>query len=219
MTRDQRPTGGRRAHVRPTRVRRSRRCAPRPTTRGLVGLLLAALVLAGCGGGNQPSAVEWRNVEMELPDGWYLVEEEETRLSISNRDINIGGEPLTEEEIAAGPPDDGESGTVGMFFTYEPRTTPDDWRDFVEQQDATLESDTRIELQGEVPATQIVYSYVTDGVPTREMVTVIPSRAIVVLSAPFPGPTDEDGPEIFLDYIDDFLGVLESAVFGAPVMD
>ncbi|MCC5947088.1 MAG: hypothetical protein JJT89_01420 [Nitriliruptoraceae bacterium] len=183
--------------------------------------LVLALVLGACGGGSgsQPSSVEWRNVQMDLPGGWYLVEEEETRLSLSNRDINMGGEPLTDEEIAAGPPEDDESGTVGMFFTFEPNTTPDDWRRFVEQQEATLESDQRIELQGEVPATQLIYAYVTDGVPTREMVTVIPSRQIVVLSAPFPGPGDEDGPDIFLDYIDEFIGVLESASFGAPVLD
>jgi len=48
---------------------------------------------------------------------------------------------------------------------------------------------------------------------------VIPSRAIVLLAQPVPAPGDEDAPEVFLEYLEDFLGVLESAEFGAPVLD
>lgn len=176
-----------------------------------VALVLAlALLAAGCGGGNQPSSVTWRNVELQLPDGWYVFEEEATRLSISNRDIG--------PEAAFGASDlDGD--VVAMFFTYEPGTQPADWRAFVEQQDATLESDEQIELQGEVPATRLIFSYETDDIPMREMVVVIPSRAIVLLAQPVPGPGQTDAPEVFLRYIDTFLEVLDEARFGAPVLD
>lgn len=179
----------------------------------LAVLVVAALLLVACGDdGNQPSAVSWRNVEIEVPDGWYVFEEAEDRLSISNQDIGYGEDP----DVARERP---EGDTVAMFFTYEPRTVPDDWRRFVDQQGATLESDEQVVLDGEVPATRLVYSFVTDGVPTREMVVVIPSRGIVLLAQPVPEPGDEDAPEVFLAYIDDFLGVLESAEFGAPVLD
>jgi hypothetical protein len=174
-------------------------------------LLLLAAVAVGCGGGNQPSAVDWRNVTVRLPDGWYVFEEADTRLSISNQDI--GPEAMREGAPEADEP------VVAMFFTYEPTTLPDDWRRYVEEQDATLEADDRLELDGEVPATRLVFSYVTDGVPLREMVVVIPSRSIVVLSQPVPAAGDTTGPEVFLEYIETFMQVLEDASFGAPVLE
>jgi hypothetical protein len=173
-------------------------------------LLVVAATTLGCSEGNQPSAVEWRNVTLQLPDGWYLFEEADTRLSISNRDI--GPEAMRE-----GAPDSDEP-VVAMFFTYEPTALPDDWRRYVEEQDATLEVDDRLELDGEVPATRLVFSYVTDGVPLREMVVVIPSRSIVVLSQPVPAAGDTSGPDVFLAYVETFMQVLEDASFGAPVL-
>jgi hypothetical protein len=179
----------------------------------LLLLLVIAVLAVACGdGGNQPSAVTWRNVELQLPQDWYVFEEAEDRLSISNQDIGIGDDPEVPREQP-------EGDTVAMFFTYEPRTLPDDWRRFVEQQDADLESDEQLVLQGDVPATRLVFSYVTDGTPTREMVVVIPSRAIVVLAQPVPGPGDDDGPDVFLAHIEEFLGVLETAEFGPPVLE
>ncbi len=170
--------------------------------------LLAASLLAACGG--QPSSVEWRNVDVELPDGWYVFEDEDTRLSISNQDLAAVEDP--EEAVP-------EGDVVAMFFTYEPDTLPDDWRGFVEQQDATLESDERIELDGQVPATRLVFEYVTDDIPTREMVVVIPSRGIVVLAQPVPAPGDDDAPEVFLEYLDTFQQVLDAAEFGRPLTE
>lgn len=177
-------------------------------------LIVIAMLAVACGGGDnsQPSSVSWRNVELQMPEDWYVFEEAEDRLSISNQDIGVGDEPGVPREQP-------EGDTVAMFFTYEPRTIPDDWRRFVDEQDATLESDEQLILQGEVPATRLVFSYVTDGTPTREMVVVIPSRAIVVLAQPVPGPGDEDAPEVFLEYIDEFLEVVQTAEFGAPVLD
>lgn len=178
-------------------------------------LLVLLLVLAACGDGNQPSSVTWRNVTLQIPDGWYVFEEEDTRLSISNHDIGPEAMRGVREDEDVDPPDD----VVAMFLTFEPRTVPDDWREYAEQQDATIESDDQIQVGGEVPATRIVMNYVTDGIPLREMVVVIPSRHIVVLAQPVPVFRQQDGPEIFLDHVDTFLEVLETAEFGAPVLE
>jgi hypothetical protein len=186
---------------------------PRSVVRALCAglLLMVAATIGGCSDGNQPSAVEWRNVTVRLPDGWYVFEEADTRLSISNQDIG----PEAMREGVQEP----EEPVVAMFFTYEPTTLPDDWRRYVEEQDATLEVDDRLELDGEVPASRLVFSYVTDGVPLREMVVVIPSRSIVVLAQPVPAVGDTSGPEVFLDNVDTFMQVLEAASFGAPVLE
>lgn len=186
--------------------------------RQTVALLLVAplaLVLVACGGGGspQPDVVDWRNVVLDLPDDWYVYERSDAHLSISNADLRPDREEG--EEFVA--PDDG---VVAMAFTYEPGSSPDDWRRFVEQQDATLEADTRLLLDGDVPATQLVFSYTSStGTPTREMVVLIPSRAIVVLSQPVPRIGEEDAPEVFLEHIATFLEVLETADFGQPVLD
>jgi hypothetical protein len=184
---------------------------PHLLRRRALGVVLLALLVTACGPGNQPSAVEWRNVTVRLPDDWYVFEQADTRLSISNQDIGPdaahGGVAAFDEPV------------VAMFFTYEPNTLPDDWRRYVEEQDATLESDDQLVLNGEVPATRLVFSYETDGIPLREMVAVIPSRAIVVLAQPVPGPGDTDAPDVFLEYVETFVTVLEDASFGAPVLD
>lgn len=175
-----------------------------------VAMAVVALVLTACG---QPDSVTWRNVTVDVPDGWYVIEREDTRLSLANADIG----PTEPDEPARQQP---EGPVVAMWFTYEPNTLPDDWRRYVEQQDATLESDDQIHLGGdEVPATRLVFSYTTNEIPTREMVVVIPSRAIVVLAQPVPRPGDNDAPDVFLDHIATFLEVLETAEFGAPVLD
>lgn len=179
----------------------------------LLAALLAVLVLAtACGSSAQPDTVSWRNVELDLPDGWYLFEEEADRLSISNQDIGIG-------DVVGTPEDWPDGDVVAMFFTYEPDTLPDDWRDLLERLDAEVETDTGLVLQGDVPATQLIYRYETEGVVTREMVVVIPSRSIVLLAQPVPTPADTDVSGVFLDYLDEMMGVLESATFGAPLLE
>lgn len=179
----------------------------------LLAVLVMAALLTSCGGGgsSQPGAVEWRNLAIELPESWYLFEDEDTRLSISNADLG----PREEGEELSPPDED----VVAMFFTFEPRSLPEDWRDFVDEQDAELETDRSLELAGDVPATQLVFSYVTDGVETREMVVLIPSRRVVILSQPVPSMTDERAPEVFLEHIDTFMEVIESIEFGAPVLE
>jgi hypothetical protein len=176
----------------------------------LVAPLVLALLLVACGG--QPSSVTWRNTTFPVPDGWFVFEEEDTRLSLSNADLGIG----TPGEARQQP----EGDVVAMHFTYEPRTQPDDVREHLAQQDATIESDQQILLgDDEVPATQIIYAYETGGTPTREMVVVIASRAIVLLAIPVPLPGETDAPEVFLRHIETFLGVLDDAEFGQPQLD
>ena len=176
----------------------------------VLGLVVA--LLAACSDGSpQPDRVEWRNLSIPLPDGWYLFEEAETRLSIGNEDL--GARPDGE------PGERPEGDVVAMFFTYEPLAVPEDWREFVEQQGAELETDVRLELEGEVPATQLVFSYTTDGTPTREMVVLIPSRGIVLLAQPIPGPGEDEAPQVFLEHLDTFVDVIEGIEFGAPVLD
>jgi hypothetical protein len=40
-----------------------------------------------------------------------------------------------------------------------------------------------------------------------------------VLAQPVPGPGDTDAPDVFLEYVETFVTVLEDASFGAPVLD
>ena len=176
--------------------------------------VVAALTVlaAACGGSSQPGSVEWRNLDLELPDGWYLFEEEDDRLSISNEDIGPG-------DVAGEPSEQPDGDVVAMFFTFEPNTLPDDWRAFVEQQGGEVETDRSLELNDDVPATQLIFSYESNGVPTREMVVVIPSRSVVVLAQPVPLPGDTDAPDVFMEYLDDFLGVIETADLGPPVLE
>lgn len=179
--------------------------------RHVLVLLVVALVLSACGDSRQPSEARWRNLTIPLPDGWYLFEDEDTRLSISNRDLGV--------DAADRGVDDQDAPTVAMWFTYVPDTLPADWRAWAESVDATIESDQQIQLDGDVPATRLVYRFETLGVHTREMVVVIPSRQIVVLANPVFGPGDDDVRELFVDHFEDFSAVLDGITLGSPVLD
>ncbi len=165
------------------------------------------LVAAACGGSGSGGPIEWRGVSLEVPEDWVVFEEREDLLSIASTELGQEeGEPRErpEEDVAA------------MFFTYEPNTQPGDWRDYAEAQDAELESDESITIDGSTPATELVLSYETNDIPTRELVVVIPSRSLVVLAQPVPDPGDTDAPEVFDDNVDTFRTVLDSLELGAP---
>lgn len=185
------------------RTRRPFRPVRAPRTVGL--LLTLGLVLVACG---DAGSTDWRDVTVEVPDEWVVFEEAETHLSIANQPL---GEDVAQEDA---PEDD----VVGMFFRHDPGIRPDAWRSYIEDlEDSTMESDESIELDGEVPATRMVFSYVTNDVPTREMVVVIPARDIEVLAQPVPQPGDTDAPEVFMDHVEIFTEVIDGLTFGAPV--
>jgi hypothetical protein len=183
-----------------------RRRAGAPARRAVGVLLAVALFATACGDGGSAS---WRDLTLEVPDGWTVFEDEDTRMSMGN--VPMGEAAGNGEE----PP---EGDVVGMFFRHEPGIRPDVWRDYIEGLDeSALESDDALELDGEIPATRLIFSHTTGGTPTREMVVVIPAREIEILAQPVPSPGDTDAPDVFLRHVGTFNEVVESMSFGAPV--
>lgn len=174
----------------------------------LLPLLAVAALLAGCGGDD--SAIEWRDARMQLPDGWVVFEEEDTRLSLSN--VPLG--PLVEEQ---GVQPDGD--VVAMFFTHEPGAGPPAWREYAEERDIVIEQDEAIEVGG-VPATR--FQLLDDGggggeTLTRELVVVVPSREVVLLAQPVPTLGDEDVSDVYDRAADTFDDVIDSITWSAPL--
>ncbi|MBW3661951.1 MAG: hypothetical protein KY469_02540 [Actinobacteria bacterium] len=146
----------------------------------------------------------WRDARITAPDGWVVHEEAATHFALTDAPLGTGEEP--------GP------GVVGAFFTYEPSTTPDDWRELASDQGWAILEDEAIEVGG-VPATRLVIDQSEQQVPTREMVVVIPSKGIVVLFQPTPTVDQTDGVERFERWRATFDTILSDLRFGAPVRD
>lgn len=163
-----------------------------------------ALLLGACGG-SDAGVQEWRGLELELPAGWEVFERRDTLLSAGNG-------PVGEE-----PGDPGER-TVVAQLSYDPSSSTDDWRALVEAEGGELEVDERLDIDG-VPATRLIWAWTTNGVPTREMVVLLPSRSLVMLFQPAPRADQLDAPEVFLRHRDEFEAILESIDLGAPVDD
>ncbi len=165
-------------------------------------VLLLVLVLAGCGGDDR--AVAWGDLDLRLPDGWVVVNDYAGALYVAD------GRPGEE----AGDPGDQD---VGVQFTREPDTSADDWRDFVAEQDGTLERDEQVTVD-DLPATLLEFSF--DGSsgppPTREQVVLVPSRELVILSQAVPVQGQQDGPEVFDAHVEEFEALRASIDFGAP---
>lgn len=177
---------------------------PCPSTARRLAVAVLALLVAACG---DAGTVEWRDLTVEVPEGWAVFEEEPTRLSMATT-------PLGED---AADPEEWPDDVVAMFFTHEPGVVPGDWREYVDgRDDATVESDVAIEIDG-VPATRLIYRDVSNGVRVREMAVVVPAREIAVLVQPIPRPGEEDIEERFVRHLDTFTEVLESIEWGAPV--
>lgn len=171
-------------------------------------LLVLVLVLAGCGRGGADGTVAWRDLTLELPDGWTVFEEGQTLLSIAN--VPLGAE-VSEEERPSGD-------VVAMFLTHRRGVTPGEWRRQIEDSGATLEVDEAIEVGG-VPATRLQFlTPASEGAAeTRELVVVVPAREVEVLAQPVPLPGSTGAPEVFDRASEAFDGVLASVRWGAPV--
>lgn len=173
----------------------------------IVAVLLvgaATVLLSACSSsGTAPGGVvEWRELTVDLPAGWVELDRTATSLSVGD------GQGSTEP---------GERGDLYVFtqFTIEPDTTADDWRRFVEEEDATLERDTSTTV-GSLPATLIQFAFTTNGIPTRERIIVVPSRDLVLLQQPVPMQGDTEAPAWFDEHEGEFDALLEGIRFGAP---
>ena len=173
---------------------------------GRVRMAVAAclvLLLTACSSEVAPGGVvEWRELTVDLPADWVETNRTDTSLSVGDGPGSV--EP-------------GERGELFVLtqFTIEPGTTADDWRAFVEQQDATLERDTTTTVDS-LPATLIQYSFTTNDIPTRERIVIVPSRDLVLLQQPVPMQGETAGPEWFDEHVDEFDALLEGIRFGAP---
>lgn len=174
-------------------------------------LVALSLVLAACGSSATTGTVEWRGLDVTFPAGWEVFEQRTDLLTASDDDLAPPDEEGATPEID---PDDND--VVGAQFTYEPRTSADDWRALVEGAGGTIELDERIDVGG-LPATSLVFSWVTNNVPTRERVVLVPSRELVLLFQPVPVQGQTTGPQVYLEKAAAFDEILASIRFGAPV--
>jgi hypothetical protein len=178
------------------------------TTRGfshlaVVAGLALAVVLAGCASGPTPGGViSWRELTIDLPGQWVEINRTDSSLTVAN---------------SAGDPQAGLRGDqqVATQFMIVPGVRPDDLRDFVADEGGEIERDESIEVGG-LGGTLVQYTFTTGGMPLRERVIVIASRELVILQQPTPMQGETDGPDWFLDYLDEFDALLQGITFGAP---
>ena len=168
-------------------------------------VLAAAVALAACGG--DEGALEWRDARLQIPDGWVVFDEEDTRLSIANVPLGPEVEEMPEGDV------------VAIFLTHEVGAGPGAWREYAEANDVEVERDEAIEVGG-VPATRLQLLDQAGGsgdTLTREMVVVVPSREVVMLAQPLPSLGDDDITDVYDRAEDTFEAVLDSVRWGAPV--
>lgn len=139
--------------------------------------------------------MEWRGLAVDVPDGWTVGENEERSLSMANA-------PLGQEDSA-------DELEAAIFFTFEPSTTADDWRELVAQRAGRIDEDETIEF-ADTEATRLVFTMVSGGGEVREMVVVASSLNVVVLLQPVPLAGQTDGVEMFERHRDTFEEVLSS---------
>lgn len=141
--------------------------------------------------------VRWRELTLDVPDGWVVAERDDQKLSIANADFGPG----QAEELEA-----------AVFLTHEPGASIDAWRGLVAEREGRVESDRPIEVGG-VPANRLIFRHDANGTPVREMVVVVPSRDLVMLFQPVVLRGSVEGPATFERYRDAFEGVLGTLRF------
>ncbi|MDQ3931407.1 MAG: hypothetical protein M3252_01005 [Actinomycetota bacterium] len=173
----------------------------------IVLLLLFSTLLAAC----SEAEVRWRDVTLELPDGWVVNELDRSRLSIANArfpDPDVGNEPT----------DLGSELEAAVFFTHEPNATAAAWRALVVEQEGSLDEDVRLSIDG-APATRLIFTYDANGTPTREMILLVPARELVGLFQPITPRFSQEGPSRFDHYRPTFDAIVDSLNFGAPLRE
>jgi len=168
---------------------------PRAPWRRRLAALLLPLVLAACSGSSQ---VTWPGLRFDLPAGWEVLEQTDTRLVVADHLASEGGRGVL------------------VTFLRVPGTLPDDWREIVAARGAELESDEAVLIAGDVPATQLVLRDTVDGTPVREVLLVVASRGLVIAVLPRLEPGDQDGPELLLESLDAVRGLLDEVELAPP---
>lgn len=173
-------------------------------------VLLTAALVACTGGTGGSGPVAWRDLDLVVPRGWQVLDQRGDLLVLANRDLHA-------DDIQATPSllqDPNANDAVAVQFTTDP-SGPDAWRNLIEAEDGEVEADERIQLDG-IPATAITFNWVTNDVPTREQVVIVPSRQLVILLQPVPVQGQRTGPEVYVRHVDEFQAILDSLDFGAP---
>lgn len=174
----------------------------------LVLLVVGLTACVGGGGGSGP--MEWRDLDLVVPSGWQVLDQRADLLLIANRDLRADDIEATPSL----PQDPDANNAVAVQFTTD-GTNADAWRGLIEAEGGEVESDRRIQLDG-IPATSITFSWVTNNVPTREQVVIVPSRELVILLQPVPVQGQQTGPDVYLRHVEEFQSILDSLDFGAP---
>ncbi|MDP8932517.1 MAG: hypothetical protein M3O70_29200 [Actinomycetota bacterium] len=171
----------------------------------VVLFVLLSASLAGC----SDAEVRWRDVTLELPDGWVVNELDRSRLSIANA-------AFPDLDAAVESPGLGSDLEAAVFFTHEPDATATAWRAFVVEQEGSLDEDVRLTIDG-APATRLVFTYDAHGTLTREMILLVPARDVVGLFQPITPRFSQEGPSRFDHYRPTFDAIVNSIDFGAPL--
>lgn len=166
---------------------------PGPLNGLLVAILLLSLAACAPDGGR----VEWRDLSLEVPDGWVVAERDDQKLSLANTEFA----PHRADELEA-----------AIFLTREPDGSIDRWRELAGDREGDIEADGTTEIDGE-PASRLVFSHDANGTLLREMVVVVPSRDLVMLFQPVVPRGSRDGPDTFDRHRERFEQVLASLRF------
>jgi hypothetical protein len=183
--------------------------------RQLLCAILSAVMLGGCtSAGATGGLISWRDLDLEIPVGWVVLDQRADLLFLANEDITRPDDELDDPPVLPADPDSND--VVGVQLTTDSSSTAADWRELVQQEGGTVELDERVEIGG-LPATALTFRWVTNGVDTRERVVLVPSRRLVILLQPIPVVGQANAPTVFDAHRAEFDEMLASILWGRPV--
>lgn len=162
--------------------------------------MVVLLLAVACGGASDE--VQWRGLDLTLPEGWVVVENRSNVLTVADA-------PRPQSPGALG------DRTVSVQVLHDSGADVEVWRDSVRERDGTVEVDEETSVGGR-PARRLVFTRESNDVTTREMVVLVPSRELEILLQPVARPDEHDLTQVFLDHRDEFDELLASVTFGAP---